>query len=177
MNATINTPRIYVASLSDYNAGILHGAWIVADQDADMIHQEITEMLIASPATKQYGDIAEEWSIHDTDGFPNLGENPQLETVATIGQAIAEHGDAFTAWIDNSSYNAEHPENFREEYSGEYESVKDYAYDFAEQSGLYSQLTDMNMDGFVDWEAYGESLLQDGWYCSSPTGGIYIFSS
>lgn len=31
-----NTFRIYVASLSDYNAGILHGTWIDFDQLTDL---------------------------------------------------------------------------------------------------------------------------------------------
>ena len=38
------TPRIYVASLSDYNAGHLHGRWIDADQDPDAIREEIAAM-------------------------------------------------------------------------------------------------------------------------------------
>ena len=35
MNTTTTTPKIYVACLASYNAGILHGRWIDADQDAD----------------------------------------------------------------------------------------------------------------------------------------------
>jgi antirestriction protein len=41
----MTSPRIYVASLADYNAGNLHGRWIDADQDEDTIHAEIAEML------------------------------------------------------------------------------------------------------------------------------------
>lgn len=33
-------PRIYVASLSDYNAGTLHGKWIDADQSAEDIQAD-----------------------------------------------------------------------------------------------------------------------------------------
>lgn len=44
-------PRIYVASLGDYNAGTLHGLWLQADQDPDDLHEQITEMLAASPTT------------------------------------------------------------------------------------------------------------------------------
>lgn len=40
-------PRIYVASLADYNAGVLHGAWIDAT-DADTIQDEVNAMLRAS---------------------------------------------------------------------------------------------------------------------------------
>lgn len=38
--------RIYVASLSDYNAGVLHGCWIDCDgKDADDIQAEVSAML------------------------------------------------------------------------------------------------------------------------------------
>ena len=47
--STKDTPRIYVACLAAYNAGRLHGEWIDADQDADVIHEEIQEMLAAMP--------------------------------------------------------------------------------------------------------------------------------
>ena len=56
--------RIYVASLSDYNAGRLHGAWIDAAQEPEQIEAEIAWMLKQSPEP-----IAEEWAIHDHEGF------------------------------------------------------------------------------------------------------------
>ena len=61
------TPKIYAASLSDYNAGVLHGAWIRADQDEDKIEEAITAMLERS---SQPG--AEEWAIHDYEGFGSI---------------------------------------------------------------------------------------------------------
>jgi antirestriction protein len=44
-------PRIYVACLSAYNAGKLHGAWIDVDgKDADALQEEITRrVLLTSP--------------------------------------------------------------------------------------------------------------------------------
>lgn len=45
MARTTFAPRIYVSSLSDYNAGNLHGVWIDADQSADDIRAEIAAML------------------------------------------------------------------------------------------------------------------------------------
>ena len=35
------SPRIYVASLSDYNAGRLHGVWIDAAEELDEIWSQI----------------------------------------------------------------------------------------------------------------------------------------
>ena len=42
------TPRIYVASLADYNAGVLLGRWIDADQGVQAIHDQIDAMLATS---------------------------------------------------------------------------------------------------------------------------------
>ncbi|MEU0218717.1 antirestriction protein ArdA [Streptomyces sp. NPDC006265] len=85
--------RIYVASLSDYNAGILHGRWIDADQDVDAMHEAIAEMLKESPAARKYGDVAEEYAIHDYDGFGdfNLGEYESLEKITAIANALDEY--------------------------------------------------------------------------------------
>ena len=61
------TPRIYVASLADYNAGRLHGRWIRADQQAEALHQEIAAMLAESQEP-----VAEDWAIHDYENFGTL---------------------------------------------------------------------------------------------------------
>jgi antirestriction protein len=89
---TTDTPRIYVACLASYNAGILHGRWIDADTGADEIREEIEGMLAESP---EYG--AEEWAIHDYECFCglSLGEYTPTETVAEYGRLIAEHGPAY----------------------------------------------------------------------------------
>jgi antirestriction protein len=78
-------PRIYVASLSDYNAGRLHGAWIDASQDLDEVWRQVSEMLAASPEP-----IAEEWAIHDYDNFGplRLDEYESLCTVVGLAQGI-----------------------------------------------------------------------------------------
>ena len=60
-------PRIYVACLSSYNAGRLHGRWIDCDQTAEEIREEIRLMLEESPEP-----WAEEWAIHDYEGFGGL---------------------------------------------------------------------------------------------------------
>ena len=40
---TGETPRIYVVSLADHNAGRLHGRWIDADQPAETVHEQIAQ--------------------------------------------------------------------------------------------------------------------------------------
>lgn len=59
--------RIYVASLSDYNAGRLHGNWITVDDGIDEqdLWFEIQKILDSSPEAQVTGFPAEEWAIHD----------------------------------------------------------------------------------------------------------------
>ncbi|WP_091548362.1 antirestriction protein ArdA [Modestobacter sp. DSM 44400] len=94
--------RIYVASLSDYNAGILHGEWIdLQGKDVDDVHAEIQAMLCSSPSIKYLSaGVPEEWVIHDYEGFGpiNLGEYETTETVVVIAELINEHGGAFAVW-------------------------------------------------------------------------------
>ena len=49
------------------------------------------------PTTARYGEVAEEWAIHDYDGFGELrlDENEALSTIARVAGGIREHGDAF----------------------------------------------------------------------------------
>jgi len=61
MNKDIN---IYVADLSAYNNGILHGIWINALDEVDEIQDQINAMLEKSPE-----EYAEEYAIHDYEGF------------------------------------------------------------------------------------------------------------
>ena len=57
-------PRIYVASLSDYNAGRLLGRWIDADLEAEANNAEISAMLAES---REYP--AEARALHDYEGL------------------------------------------------------------------------------------------------------------
>mgnify|MGYP000999438662 CR=1 FL=1 len=83
------TPRIYVASLADYTAGRLLGRWIDASQSAKAIDEEIAALLAASPEP-----FAEEWAIHDYEGFGSyrLSESSPVDDVAEMVALAAERG-------------------------------------------------------------------------------------
>jgi antirestriction protein ArdA len=89
-------PRIYVASLADYVGGHLHGVWLEVTGDADELEERVKRMLSASPLPG-----AEEWAIHDYEGFGPiyLHEHEPLERVAKLARGIAEHGPAFAHWV------------------------------------------------------------------------------
>ncbi|APS58040.1 antirestriction protein ArdA [Piscirickettsia salmonis] len=53
-------PSVYIASLSDYNAGRFHGEWVSVDGDEDTLYEAIQNILSSSEE-----EGAEEWAIHD----------------------------------------------------------------------------------------------------------------
>lgn len=131
----MTTPRIYVACLAAYNNGRLHGEWIDADQSADELHEAVQRMLAASPIPG-----AEEWAIHDYEGFGELrlSEWESFERVSNIAAGIAEHGDAFSAWLSyDESQDATEMQSFEDAYRGEWDSLRAYAEDYAESTGMY----------------------------------------
>jgi antirestriction protein len=117
-------PRIYVASLSDYNAGILHGDWIAADQEPEELQQAVDLMLERSPTGN-----AEEFAIHDYEGFGHFApsEYDSLDWISRIGRGIAEQGQAFGAWAERCDHNQDTLDQFEEAYLGQWASVEDYA--------------------------------------------------
>ena len=137
-------PRIYVASLSDYNAGRLHGTWINADQDVDDINQDVQTMLHRSSEP-----IAEEWAIHDYEGFGDfhLHEYESLDVVARLGAGIAEHGEAFAAYANLVGTEPGMLEDFEDRYLGTWDSLEEYAENLLDDLG-------------VDTEAIGPDWLQ-----------------
>lgn len=88
-------PRIYVASLADYNAGRIHGRWIDASTGLDKVRAQIASMLQTSATPG-----AEEWAIHDHEGFEPLRirESPSLTWLTDVATGIRRHGEAFAAW-------------------------------------------------------------------------------
>lgn len=173
--------RIYVASLSDYNAGRLVGAWVDIDgMDADDIGAAIAEVLANA------GPGREEYAIHDYDGplgkLANvLGEWPNMETLAAIVDGLSEwahidDGGPWLAWFDNHG-----PEYFdtadtmEDTYRGEWDSVEDYAYSTAAES-----CEDMGPYGdYIAWDRVARDLVLGGdiWAADSPGGSVYVFAN
>jgi antirestriction protein len=121
----MNTPRIYVACLAAYNNGRLHGRWIEANQTVEDISSDVDAMLAASPEPG-----AEEWAIHDYEGFGELRlrEWESFERVSAIAAGIDEHGDAFAAWLSyDTSKDPSKVDRFEEMYRGEWDSLRYYA--------------------------------------------------
>jgi antirestriction protein len=174
-------PRIYVASLSDYNTGRLHGAWIDAAHQAEQLHDEVAAMLERSPEPG-----AEEWAIHDYEGFGplRLSEYESLERIGVLAEGIAEHGPAFAHWIAlTASDEADPSQAFEDLYLGHWSSLDEYAEHLLADLG-YDELLERgvpeNLRPYVslDFAAYARDLEFGGdIVVSKGDGGVYVFGT
>lgn len=176
--------RIYVASLSDYNNGILHGEWIDATQSAEEIQEAVTAMLANSPSAKEYGTPAEEWAIHDYEGFGKIkiSEYESFETVAALAEAIEEHGEIFADFYSECASGTtvdSAVSDFQDRYRGKYRSIEEYAEEFIDEcySGSLKNIPDF-IKYHIDYEGIGRDLELGGDISTIELDGkIHVFSN
>jgi antirestriction protein len=151
----ITEPRIYVACLAAYNSGYLHGKWIGANQSENQILKEIHAMLEQSPIPR-----AEEWGIHDYEGFKGvtLHEYSSIEKVTTLAQFISEHGDIGGELLNHFNSNIDDANSALENHAGEYESLADFAQELTEQSTKIPQ----NLAYYIDYDAMAKDMEMSG---------------
>lgn len=171
------SPRIYVASLSDYNAGRLHGEWIDAAQDADDIAEAVQAMLAESPEAKLTGQPAEEWAIHDYEGFEGfrLSEWESFEKVAAIANGLEEHGAPFAVWVNDLDGDPTDEDAFAEAYVGTYDSAEGYAAELVEE-GMFGEVPD-ELRYYIDNAAIARDLRLggDNYFADAGAEGVYVF--
>lgn len=172
-------PRIYVASLADYNEGRLYGAWIDAAQDEGELERSVKEMLAGSTSPG-----AEEWAIHDYEGFGplRLDESESFSAVAKLAKGIAEYGPAFAAWAAHVGTDSETLDEFADAYMGEWENAVAFAEEMLDDLGHVDEI----MRGVpellapyvrIDYEGFVRDLVTNGELATldRPDGGIYVF--
>lgn len=135
-------PRIWVGSLSDYNAGILHGTWINADQPPEDIHDDITKMLKQS-----HEPPAEEFAIFDFENFGpwQPGEYDPIDLVAQIARGITEHGVAYAHWATLVGTSNDDLDAFDDHYLGHWPSVTAYAEELIDDFGVHVELDQLKV--------------------------------
>lgn len=163
-------PRVYVASLSDYNAGILHGVWLEATDTVEGLQEGIDSMLSTSPARRRFGEPAEEWAIHDYEGFGayRLSEWEPLEKITALAVGIERYGQAFSVWASHdSSLEVDRYDRFEDAYQGVFSSAEDYGDQMLDEMGV--NLDDL--PGIPDGLAPYVKIDVEGWVRDMELGG------
>lgn len=147
--------RIYVACLAAYNNGMLHGVWIDAAVELDVIQNQINDMLSSSPI-----ENAEEYAIHDFEGFEGyrLSEYEGIQAVHQISCFINEHGKIAAELLSYFSSIKEAQEAIDESFAGCYNSVADFAAELTEQSTEIPE----SLAYYIDYEKMGRDLEYSG---------------
>lgn len=175
-------PSIYVACLASYNNGYLHGKWINAAQDRDLVWDEINDMLKDSPVTKLYGEIAEEWAIHDFEGFNGyrVDEWHNIEEICEIANVLANecNGELIIEILDHlgSGTTIERAKEFLEDnYAGVHKDLEDFAYSFFDECYGIDSIPKQLMH-YVNFEAMGRDMdLSGDIFTLSNADGMHVF--
>jgi antirestriction protein len=163
-------PMIYVACLAAYTAGTLHGEWMDAAQDADSLHREIQRILKKSPEP-----FAEEWAIHDYQGFGDIRihEYQSLSEVSRLALLLDEHGEAFAAYAAHVDTATE--ESFLDAHCGHWDSELAYAQELFDE--LYAHEIPEHLRFYVDYDAFSRDIFLDGHFSvRSSDFGVYVFT-
>lgn len=148
-----DVPKIYVACLSAYNSGHLHGMWIDATQDSSEIRDDIDWMLSWSPVRDI--EACEEWAIHDYENWEGikLGEHEDIDKLAELAQLIQEHGQAYAIYYKDKGDDAT-VEDFQDSYRGVYKDEEDFVYQMWDECGSLKKLEEIGIPEFyIDWKA------------------------
>jgi antirestriction protein len=163
--------RIYVACLASYNNGELHGQWIDAAQGQDGIWEDVKAMLAASPT-----DNAEEWVIHDYDGFEgaSISEYEGFESVAEKAEFIEEHQGLGGKLLEYYSTIEDARNAIDDHYYGLYESVSEFAQQLTEETTTIPE----NLSFYIDYEKMGRELeINDIFTIETAHNEVHVFWS
>ncbi len=155
MKRTETELRIYVTCLAAYNAGRLYGRWIDAAQDVDAIESDVRAMLAASPEPH-----AEEWAIHDYEGFGELrlSESESFERVHALAGFIEEQAELGCALLTHFSGDLDDATTALENHAGCYRSLADYAQELTEETTAIPE----TLLHYIDYDAMARDMELNG---------------
>lgn len=190
--------RIYVACLASYNAGVLHGRWIDATDDAYTMRETVAAMLrespfpnvtVPHPETGEMVASAEEWAIHDHEGLGDLiSEYTSFDTIAAIVGYLDATEDggipegAAIAFLENDTYRLETPDRIadaaddaRDAYAGQHDNLEAFAEGLADDAGDLKDVPERYRP-YIDFAAMGRDLELGGdVWTTRVDGDLHVF--
>ena len=165
-------PKIYIACLSSYSAGILHGVWLDADLPLDKLRSKIDEILRLSTIPN-----AEEWDVHDTSDFD--GVDIQAASLGEIGQIadfIRTYGRLGAEILKTVRYESDYVDRahdlMEECYQGSYDSAEDFARDLIDACGDIPEL----LMSYMDYELIARDLLLSDYFAIEVDHKVHVFN-
>jgi antirestriction protein len=171
----LESAKIYVADLAEYNDGRLVGKWFDFSDysDASELMIAIQEMLDEQTAKDKHGEVHEEWAVHDFEGFPRsfyseyMGEK-DFEKLYQIAEVANDRGlpiDVLMEAVADFGADEDQIERIAEAY---YISIpasmgnesRDFAYEYIDSIGSITDAVS-NPDFYFDYESFGSDARMD----------------
>jgi antirestriction protein len=149
-------PRIYVACLAAYNGGVLQGAWIAVEDDVEAVRAGVAAMLAASPEP-----LAEEWAIHDHEGFGGveIGEYAGIDRVVEIAAFLRRRGRLGALVLEHVGGDVDAAERaLDDQYRGVFPSLADCFQELTEETTTIPEA----LRNYIDYEAMGRDAALNG---------------
>jgi antirestriction protein len=161
-----DSPKVYIADLTAYNNGQLIGKWfdLTDYSDGSELMQDIQKMLDEQTKKDKFGDVHEEYAVHDFENFPRefyseyMGEADFDKLISlindaedsnlpfdVIAKAMADLGkDEVSEVVE--AYFGSVPASMGNEW-------RDFAYEYVDMVGGISGVS--NADYYFDYESFG----------------------
>lgn len=170
--------RCYITCLACFNAGVLRGDWYDAAMARDVTPREVHggrdtnhEELWIVDLDGDYWPVDREMSPHEATEWSECMDG------------VDEHlRPALASWVRSGSYIAEgdtdYPciSDFEEAYCGNWESFREYADQYVEDTGMLSDV-DEAVARYFDHAAFARDLEMDHSVEPDGHGGVYVFRS
>lgn len=159
---TVTTPAVYVGTYHKYNCGSLAGQWLdVTDFDDE------AEFYAACRAL--HADEAEpELMFQDNEGFPSdMASECHINWAFVEAYKSAEENHQAAAWLAWVDYTGECDfDRFEAAYCGEAEDEEEYAREYADSTGMLSEVPQSLRDYF-DFERFACDLFSSDRFFSN----------
>ncbi|WEK17941.1 MAG: antirestriction protein ArdA [Candidatus Pedobacter colombiensis] len=175
-DSNIAEAAIYVGTYAKYNDGSLFGKWLKLSDYSD-----ITEFYEAC-ALLHKDEQDPEYMFQDYEHIPEelVSECSLSEKFFMVRDALEDLGDSettpFLIWCNNTGRKLSSEDtddliaDFKDDYIGEYDSEKDFAYELAQQRNDLSEFA----KSYFDYEAYANDLFGDSYW--SEDGYVFYNS-
>jgi antirestriction protein len=161
-----DSPKVYIADLLEYNNGRLVGKWfdLTDYSDGAELMADVQKMLDEQTKKDKYGDVHEEWAVHDYENFPRefyseyMGEADFDKLISlindaedsnlpfdVIAKAMADLGKDEVSEVVEAYFGSVSPSMGNE--------WRDFAYEYVEDVGGIIGVS--NADYYFDYESFG----------------------
>jgi antirestriction protein len=170
----LDEAKIYVADLMEYNNGKLVGKWLnLSDYSSGSeVLEAIQEFLDEQTKKDKYGEVHEEYAIHDYEGFPRSfyseymgeGDFDNLYEIMRIADSSNLPVDVLMEAMSDLGYE-DNAERVAEAY---YSSIpasmgnefRDFAYEYIDSIGSITDAVS-NPEFYFDYESFGSDVRMD----------------